>query len=179
MGEEGISKGSREPNPRPFSEKSHFCLGRVENNPGEGRIRNGWERRFQSQTDIDVNPGSTTYWLTMWSWRPTSSPRSHFPCLEKGSNKIHSLVYNPRIVVIKWDPMLTKWWGEFIFAPSTNQKEDINAWWQAWINLFFHSSEIIQVPTPCQALCSSQCNWEQDGNQIAMLPAFIMPHNIK
>lgn len=63
MGEEGISRGSREPNPRPFSEKSHFCLGRVENNPGEGRIRNGWERRFQSQTDIDVNPGSTTYWL--------------------------------------------------------------------------------------------------------------------
>lgn len=64
MSGEGISRGGRGPNPKPFSEKSHFCLGRVENNPGEGRIRNGWERRFQSQTDIDVNPGSTMCLLT-------------------------------------------------------------------------------------------------------------------
>lgn len=54
-----ISGGGRRPNPKPFSEESHFCLGRVEDNPGGAEL--GLVENIGLESNMGMKPVSTTY----------------------------------------------------------------------------------------------------------------------
>ena len=76
---------------RSFSEASHFCLDRVENNPvgsRNGTVQNAGSRVRQTQMRL-LAPSSTDCVIQASCFIPGAS----VSLSEKGSNKIHSLAH--------------------------------------------------------------------------------------